>query len=106
MDQGKLWDRFFPATTPLTVAHTLKHFDDLVAVARGDVIVSVLERLHNCVSRPEATGSANAFRSYGANIADVWRQVGSYAGLILKGAKAADLPSTSLYCMGWRARRR
>jgi putative ABC transport system substrate-binding protein len=30
--------------------------------------------------------------SYGTNLADTWRQVGVYAGRVLKGSKPADLP--------------
>jgi hypothetical protein len=66
-----LWDERIAPPKWGTPCHILeldsdiaKRFDDLLVLSRpfGNVIDGVLERLHNCVSRPEATRSANTFR--------------------------------------------
>jgi putative ABC transport system substrate-binding protein len=73
---------------------------DAVFVGIHQFLVSRRAQLVNLASRHvvPATFPSREFAeigglmSYGANIPDAWRQVGAYAGRILKGTKPADLP--------------
>ena len=49
------------------------------------------DRLPATFANPDHV-AAGGLMSYGTDVADTFRQVGVYAGSILKGAKAADLP--------------
>jgi putative tryptophan/tyrosine transport system substrate-binding protein len=54
-------------------------------------LLAVLHRLP-AIYQDRLNSEAGGLMSYGTNIADAFRQLGVYAGRILKGAKPADLP--------------
>ena len=82
----------FVALAPLRAGAVLVTTDTLF-VARREQLVALSARyavptIYEYRDFPAAGGLA----SYGPSIADVFRQVGIYAGRILKGTKPSDLP--------------
>jgi putative ABC transport system substrate-binding protein len=66
-------------------------------LSRAEKIVALAER-HQVptVYQFRQFAQAGGLMSYGVNLPDAYRQVGIYAGRILKGAKPADLPVVQL----------
>ena len=58
--------------------------DRLVALAARHKVIAIYEF--------REFAAAGGLMSYGANLADGYRQIGAYAGRILKGAKPSELP--------------
>jgi putative ABC transport system substrate-binding protein len=73
-------DALFVTTSPFFIGRRI-HLTQLAAFHRLPATYSLREM-----------AEAGGLMSYGANIGDTYRQVGVYAGRILKGAKPADLP--------------
>jgi ABC-type uncharacterized transport system substrate-binding protein len=73
---------------------------DALFVGADPLFVGQRVKLANLASRhavpatysQRAIAEAGGLMSYGSNILDAWRQLGTYTGRILKGLKPADLP--------------
>jgi putative tryptophan/tyrosine transport system substrate-binding protein len=59
---------------------------------RDQIVTLALRHRLPMVGPIRSFAEAGALMSYGANIAEAYRQVGIYVGKILKGASPADMP--------------
>jgi len=62
----------------------MNRFDQLVRLAAHHAVPAIYEW--------RQFAEAGGLISYGTSLTAMWRQLGVYAGRILKGAKPADLP--------------
>src|SRR5262249_35673721 len=85
-------DAVFPTLGARRASALLVNTDPFF-LARRDQFVSLAarDRMPAIYAQREFV-AAGGLMSYGANLADGYRQVGIYAGRILKGEKPADLP--------------
>ena len=66
--------------------------DPFLFIQRAQIIALAAKFAMPTIAVAREFPDAGGLMSYGANIADVYRQVGVYAARILKGEKPADLP--------------
>jgi putative tryptophan/tyrosine transport system substrate-binding protein len=66
--------------------------DAFFEIRRGQIVALATRHAVPAISQSREFAAAGGLISYGASLTTAFRQVGIYAGKILKGAKPADLP--------------
>jgi putative tryptophan/tyrosine transport system substrate-binding protein len=85
-------DVAFATVTKSGVRALLVGSDPFFNSERDQVVTLVARHAIPAIFEGREFATAGGLASYGANLADVYRQAGIYAGRILRGEKPADLP--------------
>ena len=91
-DGGREIDTAFATIAQQQVAALLVASDPLFFDRRDQLIALATRQAIPAIYYLRAFSEAGGLLSYGNNLTDMYRQVGTYAGRILSGARPADLP--------------
>jgi putative tryptophan/tyrosine transport system substrate-binding protein len=85
-------DSAFTSIAPKRVDALLVMPDNLFSTRRIQLVIQAARHGVPVIYYDRSYAEAGGLMSYGANITDAYRQVGVYAGRILKGEKPANMP--------------
>jgi putative tryptophan/tyrosine transport system substrate-binding protein len=86
------FDAMFAAVAAMRAGGLAIGEDELFVSQSAQLAALALRRGVPAVFQHREFVTAGGLMSFGSNVAETYHQVGAYSGLILKGAKAADLP--------------
>ena len=85
-------DAAFAAVVQAPLAALLVSPDAFFDLRRAQIIVLAARHILPVIYATRESTEQAGLMSYGSSVLDIYRQLGIYAGRILKGAKPADMP--------------
>jgi putative ABC transport system substrate-binding protein len=85
-------DAAFAQLVQLQVGGLVVHADALFTMRRGQIATLAARHAIPAISANREFVMVGGLMSYASNLVDAYREMGTYTGRILKGAKPADLP--------------